>query len=136
MSDIILSSVPADKARDVWPYVNGRIWRAMNRGGLGSYRIVKDMILDGRAMLWLAQDGERIHAVAVTSLAITEWRKVCEITALAGSGMRNWFAFLPAIERYAKNEGCSSMRLMGRKGWARVLKDYKSKHVILEKDLT
>ena len=93
------------------------------------------MVFDGRAMLWLAHDVEHIRAVAITSLAITEWRKVCEIAALAGAGMCEWLAFLPAIENYAKNEGCSSMRLLGRKGWARVLKDYKSKHVILEKDL-
>ncbi len=136
MSDIVLTSVPADKARDVWPYVDFFVHTAMARGGLGSYGVVKDQVLDGRAMLWIARNDDRIHAVAVTSLAITEWRKVCEITALAGSGMKNWFAFLPTIEDYAKKAGCSSMRLMGRKGWARILKDYKSKHVILEKELT
>jgi hypothetical protein len=39
------------------------------------------------------------------------------------------------IEQYAKDEGCSAIRLYGRKGWERVLDGYKVEHVILEKAL-
>jgi hypothetical protein len=107
----------------------------MRRGDLGSYRGVADMVLDGRALLWLAWDGSLIHAAAVTQIGATEWRKVCEIIACAGRGMSLWLHLIRQIENYAQAEGCSAVRVVGRRGWARVLRDYHAKRVILEKEI-
>ena len=39
------------------------------------------------------------------------------------------------IEAYAKAEGCACVRIYGRKGWARVLKDYQVEQIVLERQL-
>ena len=108
------------------------------------------------------EEGARVQAAAVTELHRTEWRKVCVIVAcgapsgcLRGSGrlrpssratashaaasrtadMRRWIGLIEKIEEFARAEGCSATRIMGRKGWARVLASYHTKRLVLEKDL-
>ena len=39
--------------------------------------------------------------------------------------MKLWLHLLDGIEAFARAEGCDAMRIIGRKGWARVLKDYR-----------
>ena len=103
------------------------------------------------------EDGARVQAAAVTELHRTEWRKVCVIVAcgapsgrLRASGfshpssraaasrtvdMRRWIGLIEKIEEFARAEGCSATRIIGRKGWARVLASYRTKRIVLEKDL-
>jgi hypothetical protein len=82
-------------------------------------------------------DGRRIAAAAVTALHETEWRKVCVVVACGARPRegRGWLALLDGIENYARKAGCSAVRIMGRKGWARVLTSYRAKRIILERDL-
>jgi hypothetical protein len=49
--------------------------------------------------------------------------------------MRRWIGLIEKIEEFARAEGCSATRIMGRKGWARVLTSYQTKRLVLEKDL-
>jgi hypothetical protein len=127
--------VPPEHARAAWPHVCELISNAMRRGGLGAYGTVAESVLEGRALLWLAWDGNMVHAAAVTTLAATEWRKVCEIVACGGHGMRHWLHLIWHIEQFARKEGCSATRILGRKGWARMLREYRTKRVVLEKEL-
>ena len=142
-----LICIPPDRAALVWPHVRTLILAAMRRGDLSGFRPVESSVLSGEALLWLAvtrEDG--IEAAAVTELQKTEWRKVCVVVACgAPSGRRlpsspalgppQWVRLLDGIEAYAKAAGCSAVRIMGRKGWARVLASYRAKRIILEKDL-
>jgi hypothetical protein len=125
------------------------IHAAMKRGDLGAFRPVEASVLAGAALVWLAweENTGRIAAAAVTEIAETEWRKVCVLVACgsarpaagpgseSGAGVRDWRPLLEDIEAYARAAGCAAMRIMGRKGWARVLSSYKAKRIILEKDL-
>lgn len=92
------------------------------------------MVHDGRATLWLVASSKDVLGAGVTAIVTTEWRKVCEILAFGGD--IESVRLVDGIEKYARTQGCSAVRLMGRKGWARVLKDYSAKHVLLEKELT
>jgi hypothetical protein len=107
----------------------------MKRGGLSSFGPVEANVRTGDALLWLAWDGERIQAAAVTELHTTEWRKVCVIVACGGAGMRAWLPLLAGIETYARAAGCACVRIMGRKGWARALPTYRTTRIVLEKEL-
>jgi hypothetical protein len=130
-----LVCVPSDRAAAVWPHVRALIHAAMKRGDLSSFRPVEAAVLAGDALLWLAWDGTRIQAAAVTELHATEWRKVCVLVACGGAGVNRWIALLDGIEAYARAAGCAAVRIMGRKGWMRLLGDYRVKRIVLEKDL-
>ena len=139
-----LVCVPPDKVALAWPSVRSLIFAAMKRGDFSSFGPVEASVLRGDALLWLALtyedgDGVRIDAAAVTELHRTEWRKVCVVVACGApsqvSDMRRWIRLLDGIENFARAEGCSATRIIGRRGWARVLTSYQAKRIVLEKDL-
>lgn len=118
-----------------WPNISHLIHRAMKRGNLGLFGPVERDVLAGQALLWLAADDTRTLAAAVTQLESTETHKVCTIIACGGTYMRNWLHLIEKIEEFARAEGCHATRIIGRKGWLRMLKDYRATRVILEKAL-
>jgi hypothetical protein len=120
----------------IWPLARELIRSAIRRCDLSSYQPVEDSVLQGRALLWVAVMDDEIQAAAVTELHVTEWRKVCEIVACGGKQMRRWLFLIYDIEDFARAEGCSAVRIIGRGGWARALRQYRTKRVILEKELT
>ena len=135
MADIRLIRVEPELVARIWPYVSDVLRTAMRRGGIDGFAPVQSAVLAGRLQLWLAVDQVAIHGAAVTALHHTETKKVCIIVALGGYQMRQWLHLLAGLEQYAKDEGCSGMRVLGRKGWRRILKDYRERHIVLEKDL-
>lgn len=119
--------------RRIWPHAAHLIKSAILRTGLSDFKEVEDSILDGDALLWLAWDGERIEAAASTILEVANLKKSCVIVACGGEDMGNWLDLIEQIETYAKNEGCQCTRIIGRRGWQRVLKDYRAEYAIMEK---
>jgi len=130
-----LVCVPPAQAAAIWPHVRELIRAAMRRGGLSSFRPVEASVLAGDALLWLACDSESIQAAAVTELHATEWRKMCVVVACGGKNMRAWLPLLAGIETYARAAGCACVRIMGRRGWTRVLPTYRTTRIVLEKEL-
>lgn len=128
-----LVCVDPKQIRRIWPHASHFIKQAILRTGLSDFREVEDSILDGDALLWLAWDGERIEAAASTVLEVANTKKTCVIVACGGDDMTHWLDLISQIETYAKNEGCTCSRIIGRRGWLRVLEGYSAKHVILEK---
>ena len=62
-------------------------------------------------------------------------RKTGVNALVAAVDRREWLPLLGALERYARAEGCKAMRIFGRRGWERLLPDYKPARVLLEKEL-
>lgn len=119
----------------VWPLVEPLLRSATERTGLSLFDSLKDGILNGPDLLWIAvRDGE-ITAACSTSLQLTDGGKVCVITACGGKDIEQCGPSLEMIEIYAKAEGCTRVRIYGRKGWQRVLTGYHATHVILDKEM-
>jgi hypothetical protein len=57
------------------------------------------------------------------------------VDASRATDMRRWLRLLEGIEDFARAEGCEATRIIGRRGWARVLTSYQTKRIVLEKDL-
>lgn len=130
-----LLCVDPKRVREVWPHVSHLIRRAVSRTNLCHTRDIEDEVLDGVGLLWVVWDGLSFVCAATTLLIETDNSKVCLITACGGEDMNRWLPLFPKIEAYAKAEGCSCVRIYGRKGWLRVLEGYTTKHVILERPL-
>lgn len=107
----------------------------MRKGGLTKFAQIEQDVLAGKALLWIGWDGWEIVAAVVTQLVETDADKVCTIVACGGFGMRDWLPLIDRLEQYARDEGCGVMRIFGRKGWARVLKDYQTNRIIMDKRL-
>lgn len=105
----------------------------MQRGDLGRFDRLESDLLAGDGLLWLAVTEQEIQAAVVTQIIITECSKVCMIQACGGNGVNNWIGLIASIEDYARRERCDCVRLMGRRGWARVLREYSADKVIMER---
>lgn len=120
---------PADVEK-TWPLARGLIRSAIERTGLSEFGDIEKAVLAGDQLLWLAIS-DRIEAAATTHLS----PGVCTIVACSGHHRERWLPLKSRIEKYARDEGCKSVRIYGRKGWERVLSDYRVEHVIMEKAL-
>jgi hypothetical protein len=157
-----LLCVDPARVGEFWPHVRELIRQALLRADLDAFAPLEAAILNGSTytLLWLAWDGKHIAAAAVTELQITMRRKVCVILACGapsfakasegnrpssprlrrarGLGRRSlgeagWLPLIAGIEKYALAEGCAAVRIIGRRGWARVLPHYREHRVILER---
>jgi hypothetical protein len=106
---------------------------AMRRGGITDYASIARAVLSGAALLWIACDDRQIHAAAVTELGTVGGERFCTITACGGTDRAQWLPLIGQLEDYARREGCKAMRIFGRIGWSRLLPDYKTARVLLEK---
>lgn len=112
--------------------VRSKLQRAIDRVALQGFEITEEAVLRGEFLLWVGYDLERIHLALVTQVTPDG---VCTIVAFGGTGMKKFMRFLRQIEFYHRNIGCKAMRIIGRKGWSRVLPDYKFKAQIIERPL-
>ena len=129
-----LICVDPSRIDEMWPHVRDLIRAAVERTGLSSFSDLEADVLAGMQLVWLAWDSSEIMAVATTQL-VKPRDKVCVLTACAGHDRGQWLPLFAMIEQYARNEGCTRMRIYGRKGWERVLTGYRVEHVVLEKGL-
>jgi hypothetical protein len=107
--------------------------------GLGEGESIDELfeqLLTRGKQLWIAHDGKNVSAAAATEIVTLGKRKVCNILTIGGKLPDDWEAHLKIMESWAKSKGCSAMRFPGiRLGWERVLKNYKVKKILMEKEL-
>lgn len=131
-STVNLLCVDPPLVASIWPHVRALVKSAVDRAE-GDFGHIECEVLSGMQQLWLASDGKTIEAAAVTQLVFIGGRKTCVIVACGGRG--DWVRLINGLEDFAKAEGCTRTRIIGRKGWLRVLKQYRAKYVTMDKEL-
>ena len=95
-----------------------------------------EAITHGDMQLWTAIKDNEIMASMVTQIVPYPRKRVLRIISIAGEEMNGWIKYLPLIEDWALSAGCTSLECWGRKGWLKILKDWKCSYHIITKDLT
>ena len=126
-----MPGVPQENIDDIWPLVEIAMSGTVHEPGF-DINYYKEKCLTGDLILWVVRNGK-----AAIMLEVLEYPKgrCCDILTLAGYEIDSWLDELSEIEAWAKRQGCNKMTLTGRKGWVRMLSDYKIKEVVLEKEL-
>lgn len=115
----------------VWPMVAGLIDSAFEQMD----EITPDYLpwlLEGKGLLWVLSDGERVLGACTTSFFEARGGKALRIVACGGE-KGDWDGSTKQIEAYAWAEGCYKVVIDGRRGWGRVLSDYRPTCVSFEK---
>lgn len=92
--------------------------RAVVRGGYDWCEVWEDLNF-GLAQLWLTTDGQPINATVTRRDGDT-----LEVWLCGGSVLCGALPFLETILAAAKVDGSTNARIIGRKGWSRVLRPY------------
>ena len=90
---------------------------------------------DGNMQLWIATENNGLHSIMVTQIAVYPQKKVLKIISMAGSEFSRLYEFNDMVESFAIKTGCSGMELWGRKGWKKLLPDWKSDYIVFTKEL-
>lgn len=135
--EIKLVAVPPQMLERLWSVLAPRFDDVLRRApGLTLEAMVRN-IAGGQWQLWMAwRDNVGPAAIAGTELVRNDdGSLMCSVLFCTGDGAREFSPLLVPIENWARSEGCTRMKAVTRKGWARHLTDYKMTHVVLEKDL-
>ena len=120
------------KSKDIpsfWPHAADLIQRGIDTYGEFSLEEVYQALINGQYQLWVAGD-KGVEAILITHIN----SNVCYVEICAGDGIKS-LSYLKVVEKWAGELGCTSIEISGRRGWAKVLKDYKIKKIILRKSL-
>jgi len=128
------------------PYLEGEIERHLAAAvamiaGYTNIEQILEFQRTGINQIWLCMEGSKVIAVAVTE--IVEYkvgRKVLKATMAGGDkGSIQKACFdcggMKRLEEFALEQGCHSIFVEGRRGWKRLLPDYKEVWATFEKEL-
>lgn len=127
-----LTRIPSGRVEDYWPHIAPPIQRGADTLGLYNAAYVRPRLESGEWQAWVAGDFE---AVCLTEIQKFDKAQVLIIRGLAGDGMDRWLHHLATIEKWGAERGCDRVRIVGRPGWERALKDYRKVQVYMEKPL-
>ena len=90
----------------------------------------------GEMQLWVAyEDNDNIHAAMVTQFIQYPQKKILRIISLAGQDFKEIKNFQSMIEGFAIRYGCTAIEMWGRKGWKKLLPDWKDSYTVYTKEL-
>ena len=105
-----------------------------------TYEQVIEKVLDGKAQSWVMAEAETtlvVGAVVTELLQYESGLKACLIIGCATEDTKMTFesirSMVAVIETYAKFQGCDILRIVGRRGWGRVLKDFETSYTCFDK---
>lgn len=84
--------------------------------------------------LWVWKENEKIIAALVTELRDFPRKKICTLVLGAGAGLDIWKDD-DAIFRWAKERGCHSVEIFGRRGWGKALTGWREVDTHFRRDL-
>ena len=135
-SNCKIALVTSDDVHVVWdsilPYIEEVVSHSQGEASSEHYY---EELTSGNMQLWVSIEGKEVLACMVTQIAPYPNKRVLRILALGGVEMEKWIQFLPDIEHWAMGIGCTALEAWGRKGWLRILQDWKCSYHILTKDL-
>lgn len=120
----------------------GRVWAdcvPLLTPALGEGETIEQVLaslISRDAQLWIGSLDDEVHVACVTELIRRGGCLYCNVWLTGGRGVNNWLYFLETIEAWAKEQGCDAMLIdRGRRGWPRLLPEYKIKTISLMKEI-
>ena len=89
----------------------------------------------GDMQLWVVIENKHVNAALVTQIVPYPQKKVLRLISLAGEDFQEIKNFLEMVEVFALKNECSALEMWGRKGWKKLLSDWKDSYIVYTKDL-
>ena len=89
----------------------------------------------GEMQLWIAIEDKEIIAALITQVIPYPQKKVLRLISLAGEDFNKFKDFISMVESFAIRSECSSLEMWGRKGWKKLLPDWRDSYIVFTKDI-
>ena len=98
---------------------------------------ILEYLKTGYYTLWIATEPDSDAIVGAMTIEYSYYpkHKMCRVVTIAGERMSDWIEDLYILEDWARAQGCAYMDMYARKGWKKVLKEYKEDCILLRKKL-
>lgn len=95
-----------------------------------------DYISSGHMDLWIAIEDSKIIMSMVTQVVKYPQKQILRVIAISGERFKETHDnFIDMVESFAIRIGCSALELWGRKGWKKLLPDWKDSYIVYTKEL-
>lgn len=93
-------------------------------------------IASGEYILLVVLDGEEVVSHVTLQKADLPNKKIIVVVTCGGDRMSEWLSdILEVIESIGKDQSCEAIHIIGRKGWAKALTEYKQQYVVCTKEI-
>ena len=89
----------------------------------------------GEMQLWIGIEDKEIIAALITQVIPYTQKKVLRLISLAGEDFNKFKDFISMVESFAIRSECSSLEMWGRKGWKKLLPDWRDSYIVFTKDI-
>ncbi len=104
---------------EIWSDVKDFIQSALIDNGHLTIEDIYNNLLLGHYQLW-TPFSDHIQAAFVTAIYDVRGVKNCTIIACGGTNLDSWKHFMKDVEDWAREDGCTSIKIYGRRGWAKI----------------
>lgn len=117
------SGVTVSELINVWPQLFPSLDELLARcPDKRTVEHVNEAIKERNMQLWVEWNDTKVNSFAITQIVVVDEEKTCHILYACGKFTNNWLICNYIIMRWAAQLGCQSIRLQGRKAWAKTLK--------------
>tara|TARA_R110002153_G_C13317480_1_gene496810 strand:- start:2388 stop:2804 length:417 start_codon:yes stop_codon:yes gene_type:complete len=109
--------------------------KALTKAPEYSLREVLKSIYDGLSVLWLIREGDVVIGAFTVKVYDYPNTRILMLHLLGGDKIEEWLHLLSKVEDYGRDLGCDMVEMHGRYAWKKLLPDYKSDRIILNKVL-
>lgn len=119
-----------EDALKLWPLVEPLIKRATDLDhGRSTPDTIKELISQDKALLWADKN---LKMVLVSSVEeYPTGKKTLLLRVCGGEDLSICKQAFPMLKDYARDMGCDSVEVRGRKGWLKVLPEFKEDYTVL-----
>jgi hypothetical protein len=127
---IYLSGIYANEVGYVESDVRPLIQKALDHArGEWTVDLILENVKTGDMQLWIGHEDDELYYVCITRIEnYPSGYKTCLVLALAGFNIDDWLQNINELEKWCEHHGVEAIRLQGRKGWERKLKNYGFDH--------
>ena len=125
-----------DDVEYVWEKVEPILARVVSRseGELETGDIL-GLVTEGHMQLWIVAENKEIIAALVTQIITYPQKRILRLVSLAGEDFNKFKHFLDMVQSFAIQKDCTALELWGRKGWKKLLPEWKSEYIVYTKDI-
>ena len=140
VEDVTLKGIRHDMVEAIWDKAKPHLEKALEYSD-GEFQIddVLKFLLDRTMQLWVLYDISTHDVVMAgcTEIVVHPNKKICRVVLMGGLSMDLWQSQTPVFEDWAREQGCTQMETLARKGLAKKLAelDYKQVYQVCRKNI-
>ena len=127
-----------DQINQTWHICCPLLEKVLKKSGEGNFEIedVKKFIDRGVFQLWAWIEEDKILACAVTEIITYPRRKICSVMMVGGSGLHIWKKeAVDMVADWGRKNGCTDIEGYVRRGWLKILKDWRVAWITIRRSL-